>query len=626
MQGLSIKLHIAAAAFLVASAGALGAGALSNIHIKGSDTLFDVTGDVLASCPGATGLIWDGTGANNGESAAKTGSQQIYPSTAQIGTANGCAVASPNGSPAAAEILVLGLDGLSVVASQAQAGTTACNGAVADCDSSTDPGTGVAYGTTVTLSTGTYTFNGWKDVLRVLYAGLDHNGGSNIANQACNSELRQTIANNWSKFFQNASCTSGTCTQIRHVFRRDDAAATADVFVKLLGLPATNAATNTNTFCNVLQANATLPAGVNRLPADYQDNDPIRRTLAGTNNGATPSKTLATEQVGSRKGDLGLVVTIYAPDGSLALSDAFPTSACTTSTIFGIAPTVIAGGGTSGGVGRCPNGDIPVFSNGCLVPVDANGSASCLASKSTRPAFIFDNTPVDGVAPAAADGRVYNLNLYKADGTYNKDKRSPARSITGAYYRLHSTRTLNLPDTSAGACQQLTADRQIGCLVQASPCSIGFGGRDASNQPGAVALKVNQLDPTNDCVQAFRYPLARKVSLNTLTGFENVTGQELSLSQCFADNTLVNASLAARGFVGLGSAAPGGGIYCEDFNEQALCGAASNSNACANNAGVSLPTQNTVCGNGVVEYAEDCDNGAANGAAPAACSTGCRFN
>jgi cysteine-rich repeat protein len=146
------------------------------------------------------------------------------------------------------------------------------------------------------------------------------------------------------------------------------------------------------------------------------------------------------------------------------------------------------------------------------------------------------------------------------------------------------------------------------------------------SEPGTVALKVNAVSNIASCVRSFEYPLARKLYLNTLVGFENVAGQELSLARCFAGTGLsgsatIDAMVAMHGFVPLGVAP-----YCEDFNEVSLCGVPGpNTNACTNNPSP-LPggTTSTTCGNGVVEIFEECDDGAFNGAA-GHCTSTCRF-
>ena len=79
------------------------------------------------------------------------------------------------------------------------------------------------------------------------------------------------------------------------------------------------------------------------------------------------------------------------------------------------------------------------------------------------------------------------------------------------------------------------------------PCSVGFAGHSVDQVPGAGALLVNGVNPTQANVQfqitgvnpgtaTGKYPLARKLFFNSLGGFANVTGAELGLAKCFADN------------------------------------------------------------------------------------------
>jgi len=617
-----MRTTIAFATFLTIGAGAVGASALSNISFKGSDTIYEVTNNIIANCPAITntGFVYLGTGSGAGESALNTGAQTVAPMSRFLKggspTAPGC-VSNANGAPATAEGLVIGLDGIAIVGAATTAGSAACNGSVADCDRTTESNMGLAYSKTITLSASTYTLNGWRDVLRIVYGGANAAAGSTLANRDCNSELRQTIVNNWGNLFESG-CTSAACTQLRHAFRRDDSSGTTDTLVSVLGLGSITVASRISPFCNTLLTTAPAPT-IGRNQPDYADEDPIRRACAGS--GAATS-TAATEQVCSRLGNLGLVLPI-PPVDYLAPSAAYPTTPCAAGAAkFGTAPKNYPSGN-----GLCPNGDTPVFGNQCLVPVDAAGNAGCLAAKTNKPTFIFNNAAVDGVTPSSAnmDGRVYNLHLYKADGTYQTDKRTPIRPIQGAFHRIHSTKTMNTPN-NVGVCTELDATSQIGCLVQASPCSIGYAGKEAATFAGVAAIKVNAVDPITACIQNFAYPITRKLYLNTVKGFSAVTGDELELAKCYADNAKVNTALLANGFVTLPASVPGSGVFCEDFNEAQQCGAASNADACAANASVGLPTAETTCGNGTVEALEECDLGAANGGLPATCSTACRFN
>ncbi|MBV9949521.1 MAG: hypothetical protein JOZ69_21945, partial [Myxococcales bacterium] len=116
------------------------------------------------------------------------------------------------------------------------------------CDPGFEPNTGAAYDTTITTSAGTYTFNGWRDVLRVLLAGFDHDAGSDYANRDCESPVRRALASSWGNFFENQCAASAgeaaginskgiPCTGLRHVFRPDDFSTAAGTLVSLLDLP-----------------------------------------------------------------------------------------------------------------------------------------------------------------------------------------------------------------------------------------------------------------------------------------------------------------------------------------------------------------------------------------------------
>jgi len=270
----------------------------------------------------------------------------------------------------------------------------------------------------------------------------------------------------------------------------------------------------------------------------------------------------------------------------------------------------------------------------------------------------------------------------------------------------------------------VVADDQIGCLVQADPCSIGSAADDGKtwnvrqngivcqtladqgvcagtgtngDQPpystsaalapfvcpaqcvgtGTVGpqstdtIRIDETYPTEATVtalgsQTIEYKIARKLYFNSLVGFSGITagtsGQtdtatgELTLAQYEANNsaTQINPILANVGFFALPSAAtaPYNAPFCEDFNEELICGAAagaggtlSNVNGCLTNAGnnsalgvaVNLPSQGSICGNGIQEPYEECDNGTpgvtsgtgtavsgGNGASGNNCTTACR--
>jgi hypothetical protein len=190
------------------------------------------------------------------------------------------------------------------------------------------------------------------------------------------------------------------------------------------------------------------------------------------------------------------------------------------------------------------------------------------------------------------------------------------------------------------------------------------------------SLRVDGTYSTSDNVQALgtqhvEYQIARKLYFNSLVGFANVANTtadpgaagELDFGQWESVAANINPILSSVGLFALNpSQAPNGTTggaanpFCEDFNEALVCGssdtaaktsetsgtAAGGGNACAGNpAGIpsdpswvyTTPTTSTVCGNGIKEAYEECDDGtpgastavvgtlATNGAAPPATGT-----
>jgi hypothetical protein len=78
----------------------------------------------------------------------------------------------------------------------------------------------------------------WKDVLRIIYFGMDHtivDANSGATTQNCSSNVRQSLLNNYGAIFKGG-CTTGTCPNgLQHAFRRDDQSGTTDTFIKLTG-------------------------------------------------------------------------------------------------------------------------------------------------------------------------------------------------------------------------------------------------------------------------------------------------------------------------------------------------------------------------------------------------------
>jgi cysteine-rich repeat protein len=552
---------------------------------------------------------------------------------------NAGAVGTPAGSfglSSSTEGLVIGLDGLSIVASKAAGGSVTCNGAADDCDAATEPNAGLATTQTISGLTdlvrypgGTYTFTNWRDVLRVVFAGMEIGDSNNLTLRDCNRELRRRLADNYGLLFKTGTCAPsptepGTtnCTQLRHAFIRDNESGTTDAFVSLLGLPSVSLPTNVSPFCNALRAADPVPAGVARYSPDFQDFDPVRRACDA--NEEVCHRTASQLGAATRWG-LGLVVTVNAADFIVAgapISDAFPVAPCVSFELLPLIPPSLPPL-----VRRCPNGDTPFFGSLCFIPKSAAGSFKCLNPNTLKPALINEQPPVpiEGRVPAQADGRVYNLHLLKdpppgsppgTPPTYELDGRG--RQMEGAFYRVHATRSF----TAGVTCQQKQATSQIGCLVAASPCSIGFAGREAVSATAQTeSLNVNGLYPTLSCITTQAYPLNRKLYVNSFLGFEGsaTLTQERELARCFADRTKIDTILTNRNFVPLPVTNPLTlqplNPFCEDFRETQCgnLGNPANFNACGNNGAVGLPGSNpgefTICGNGTREYGEQCDDG-----------------
>jgi hypothetical protein len=741
-----------AAALVVAGTGAVGVGAGSTVNLKGSDTLFDITNAVIAACPGTMGP-YAGTGSSNGQNAMQAGTQQVAPMSRFL-TASVCSGGAA--SPTTSQGLVVALDSIAILAANQTFGTTACNGDInANCDVTFEPTTGAAYDTTVAG----YTFNGWRDVLRVLLAGFTHDiigtGAPQWAARDCNSPIRQTLANSYGNFFENncsataGDATGGVCAQIRHIFRRDDFSGTTDTVVALLGLPSIVSPettvttfpggvqtsvlqhTGANPFCNavrpafVFPQSATNPAPTCLMGSDstwdptsanvgsgfcqprcgtglvcvngacvapppacspactpgqicsngtcvdrtacvppaccpetsvfrstMQDNDPIRRTcFGGANIPGAPS-----EDVCSHSGDLGLVLPMNdVPENGgtngTSNADRYNATPCSGGRVTSVAAPDVYDAVTQAKIicargALCPSGDICTVTGACLAPTDPTANPQCLSNKASFAGLQTSTRKVPLINPVIPghDERSYNHHLYKAVGTagaYQFNAFGTPFPVTGAYYRIHTNHSLAVPSDAGPAptCQHPDMTDQIGCLVTASPCSLGYSGRQAlTTNPNAAAIKINKQSPILLCIQAhFLYPLSRKLYLNTLAGFPAVTGQEQNLVGCETDLAqptlgtpagVMTSAIAAAGFIQIAPFVNQGEPFCEDFNEFRQCGASGNIDACSASTPNfdNFPVFTTICGDGLVDSYEDCDNGTLNGPPPATCSVTCRNN
>ena len=185
----------------------------------------------------------------------------------------------------------------------------------------------------------------------------------------------------------------------------------------------------------------------------------------------------------------------------------------------------------------CPNGR----NQPCLLPVNTDTTTvnfNCLS-----------NGPVPA-SPPVRDGRVFNLLVvdgqfghYVRDNYVNPNLTIPTsrqNRVVSAFYRLHETQVTQLGAPVFGInCKKFSSTEQIGCLVVANPCSIGFAGREAVDNLLNMAVQINGIKPTVQNIANLAtlgtpvYPLARRLWLNALNGFGTVTGDQLSLLRCF---------------------------------------------------------------------------------------------
>jgi hypothetical protein len=312
------------------------------------------------------------------------------------------------------------------------------------------------------------------------------------------------------------------------------------------------------------------------------------------------------------------------------------------------------GTGNGNNPGLCPNGDLSgATGSSCFVPADSSGNPNCIsyfARQSTPAAATCSSNQgspdgitcsTSGPAPNTVDVRTYNLYSYSFNaGTsvWSLTVDSSGRPIL-AFYRIHTSQDMLLPNqpntrVATSICTYSDATQQIGCLVQASPCSIGYTGRTGltASMPlggttaNSVAMNILGVPPSTACVQTYAYKYSRKLYLDTLLGFGALPSgdPQLVLAQCEADPTRIVKAVDFRGFVDLpdsgfnsANGAQGGSPLCESFNEQAQCGinvapsAGPPANHCANNGTTGIPTSGTMCGNGIREAFEDCDDGVA---------------
>jgi hypothetical protein len=603
------------------------------LDLKGSDTLEEVTKDVIGLCNLGAVINYVGGGSGSGQSAMLSGTQQIAPMSREL---NGTACLASSSQ------LLIGLDGIAIVGANQLLGDSLdqtpeaaddCGDSISGGNSLAVPGCGAADGCT---TPGTYVLADWKDVLALVYGGQNHttaaqllaSGARNPARINCAGAVRQALVNSWAAIFSDLAsdpqvCREDSCLKLKHAFRRGDLSGTTDTFVGLVGLPAIPAFSST--FANfvptkdaVATANPFCNAGegvMNKGDSDYLDLDPIRRiadsdtaatgrlgleqvaqgytapsnppAVLGTDNRVDPPVAVLADYGAStepsvlpdpnipnslalqraalplRKG-LGVVLPIEIPanfnDERIAYFSTVPQFGEPVICSPGkFAPSLTDGQHTSTAI--CPDGT----TQPCLLPVNLDNPAA--------PNFnCLTNSPVPA-SPPIRDSRVYNLLVVDVNGKYVRDNYvNPNLSgltavrqnrVVSAFYRLHVTQTTSFGAFSLGLnCKKFTSTEQIGCLVSASPCSIGFAGREAVDGFYNMAFQIQGIKATSANISNLVngsggtvYPISRRLWVSSVAGFGSVTGDQRSLLQCFQGASpgvpleVIDSTVEGRNFV-----------------------------------------------------------------------------
>lgn len=240
--------------------------------------------------------------------------------------------------------------------------------------------------------------------------------------------------------------------------------------------------------------------------------------------------------------------------------------------------------------------------NLCTLPVDAAGTNFNCMTEQAVPA-----------ATGLRDNRIFNLQVVNAAGNFVKDNYlnpnltlSAVRQnrVVTAFYRLHTTRVTTLDnsaptkaDSATGVCKRFDSTSQIGCLVDASACSIGFAGReavDAANLTMAFQIGANGSSALSAALPSSQskienlvtlaggaYPIARTLWVNAYAGLANVSN--IGICSLNVDAGCVTACVAGTD-PGCTGAAPRNGKYTSAEKDILDCFGASGSVTTVDNA------------------------------------------
>ncbi len=302
------------------------------------------------------------------------------------------------------------------------------------------------------------------------------------------------------------NATTGWCVKLV------DAPASDTKVESRCGIPGLVGGTQPGTVATVPGEFRSLAAGVGF--ENQQNNDPIRRQALGLNRSSGGGATIRldsnpAEQVATACGDNGVVLPSSIPSDTIK---AFPNAICGAGRVA-FFPAVQLVSGANARYQLCPNGDMPVGSQGWdpVIRAAIRGSGTCYAmvtfNDATNAACLnfASNHPVSPLAPAPStyvllhagdpssvvnvattDGRVYNNTVWQPSSqsrlqhsyTFNGQEQAPTptppdtatafnQQVVGAFYRIHSTRTAKGYNAAA------TCNANADCPAATPTCDTG---------------------------------------------------------------------------------------------------------------------------------------------------------
>lgn len=372
----------------------------------------------------------------------------------------------------------------------------------------------------------------WKDALRLLLTGCKAADGDCTKTVArsvrCNNAARRELLAAWSQMLDGQNCATGTCSDVKHLFRRDDAGGATVELLKLIGVDPNGFKARTS----VLNGGG-FPSNIGPVPEDFPFCDGgMDENYNASTNGSDPVRATcdASADLCDADGKSGVVQAVRSPDGL-----GYPTQQCGVNT-FARVPWAV----TSRAV--CPDGTAPLsgLCNLPYRPVAGGGrDFNCINRANSRPPSL-----------PSVDGRVYNSVIRNSAGTVR---------FVGTGRALEATFRQDMVNIDNGfgavngktyaatdaVCQQPDATRQIACLTARNNCSAGIVNRAASVHPAFGTLQeplnLNGTLPTVSNVLNGVYPLSMGIYIAAIGGFETL-----------------NADCEARGHRAL----PGASDYC----------------------------------------------------------------